>query len=76
MSYYNNLFKEIFSINIPLKEDRSTPLTIGCFYCNEYMGEDIVRDHVNCKFRGYANNKCNLQAKNSFVPIYTFNSTN
>ena len=26
MSYYNKLFKEIFSINIPLKEDTITPL--------------------------------------------------
>ena len=42
------------------------------------MGEDIVRDHdnLNGKFRGYTHNKCNLQAKNNFVPIYAFNSTN
>ena len=41
------------------------------------MGEDIVRDHnhLNGKFRGYAHNKCNLQAKNTFVPIYAFNSS-
>ena len=42
------------------------------------MGKDIVRDHdnLNGKFRGYAHNKCNLQAKNTFVPIFEFNSTN
>ena len=42
------------------------------------MGNDIVRDHdhLNGKLRGYAHNKCNLQAKNTFVPIYAFNSTN
>ena len=42
------------------------------------MGNDIVRDHdhLNGKFRGYAQNKCNLQAKNTFVPIYAFNSIN
>ena len=42
------------------------------------MGNDIVRDHdhQNGKFRGSARNKCNLQAKNTFVPIYAFNSTN
>ena len=42
------------------------------------MGKDIVRDHVrlNGKFRGYAHNKCNLQAKNNFVSMYAFNSTN
>ena len=39
---------------------------------------DIFRDHdhLNGKFRDYAHNKCNLQAKNTFVPIYAFNSTN
>ena len=42
------------------------------------MGNDIVRDydHLNGKFRGYAHNKCNLQAKNTFITIYAFNSTN
>ena len=41
------------------------------------MGEDVVRDHdhLNGKVRGYAHNKCNLQAKNTFVPIYAFNSS-
>ena len=28
------------------------------------------------KFRGYAHNKCNLQAKNNFVPMDAFNSSN
>ena len=59
MSYSKGLFKEIFSINIPLKEDSIAPLYISpqsgsadCYYCNEEMGEDpetgfkdIVRDH-------------------------------
>ena len=54
MSYYNKLFEEIFSIIIPLKEDSITPLTIQCYYCNEYMDEDIVRDHHLGKIRGYA----------------------
>ena len=42
------------------------------------MGNDIVRDHdrLNGMFRGCVHNKCNLQAKNTFVPIYAFNSTN
>ena len=42
------------------------------------MGNDIVGDHDHLigKFRGYAHNKRNLQAKNTFVPIYAFNSTN
>ena len=33
------------------------------------MGNDIVRDrdHINGKFRGYAHNMCNLQAKSNFV---------
>ena len=78
VDYYKNLFKDIFSINIPLKEDSITPLYSRYHYCNENLGEDVVRnhDHLNGKFRGYAHNKCNLQAKNNFVPIYAFNSTN
>ena len=35
MSYYNKLFKEIFSVNIPLKEDSITPLYSRCNYRNE-----------------------------------------
>ena len=60
-----------------MKEDSITPLYSSCYYCNEEMGEDIVRDydHLNGKFRGYAHNKCNHRAKNNFVPIYAFNST-
>ena len=39
---------------------------------------NIVRDHdhLNGKFRGYAHNKCNIQANNTFVPIYVFHSIN
>ena len=78
MSYYNELFKEIFIIIIPLKEDSITPLTNMCYHCRDYMDGDIVRDHdhLNEKFRVYAHNKCMLQAKINFEPIYTFNSTN
>ena len=77
MSYYNKLIKEIFRINIPLKEDSITPLYGRCDYCSEEMNNDIVRDHDHLigNFR-YAQNKCNLQAKNTFVPIYSINSTN
>ena len=35
MSYNNKLFKEIFSVNIPLKEDSIIPLYSRCNYCNE-----------------------------------------
>ena len=61
-----------------MKEDSITPLYSRCYYCNENLGEDVVRDHdhLNGKFRGYAHNKCHLQAKNRFVPIYAFNSCN
>ena len=78
VDYYNKLFKDIFSINIPLKEETITPLYSRCYYCNENLGEDIVRDHdhLNSKLRGYAHNKCNLQAKNKFVPMYAFNFSN
>ena len=42
------------------------------------MGNEVVKDHdhLNCKFIEYAHNKCNPQAKNNFVPMYAFNSTN
>ena len=78
VDYYNKLFKDIFSINIPLKEETITPLYSRCYYCNENLGEDIVRDHdnLNGKFRGYAHSKCILQAKNNFAPMYAFNSSN
>ena len=78
MSYYNEFFKDIFNINIPLNEDSITPLYTSCYYCNDEKINDIVRDHdlLNGKFRGYAHNKCNLQDKNKFLPIYAFNSTN
>ena len=78
VNYYNKLFKDIFEINIPLTEDTITPLTTECFYCRKNLGNDIVvdHDHLNGKFRGYAHNKNNLQAKNTFEPIYAFNSTN
>ena len=61
-----------------MKEETITPLYSRCYYCNENLGDDIVRDHdhLNGKFRGYAHNKCNLQAKNTFVPMYAFNSSN
>ena len=90
--YYNKFFKDVLSINIPLKEDTITPLTIDpqsgfadCFYCRENLGidpgtgfADIARDHdhLSGKFGEYAHNKCNLQAKNNFVPMYAFNSSN
>ena len=78
VNHYNKLFNDIFEIDVPFNEDTITPLTTECFYCREYLGNDIVRDHdrLNGKFRGYVHNKCNLQAKNTFVPIYAFNSTN
>ena len=61
-----------------MEKDSITPLTIECYYCNECMGEDIVRDndHLTGKFRGNAHNECNLPAKKIFLPIYAFNSTN
>ena len=68
-----------------MKEDSITPsakrfyrLYSRCYYCNENLGEDVIRDHDNLNdiFRGYAHNKCNLQANNNFVPIYAFNSSN
>ena len=42
------------------------------------MDNDIVRDHdnLNGKSSGYGHNKCNLQSKNNFLTIYTFNFTN
>ena len=65
-----------------MKEYSITLPTNMCYYCKDYMDGDIVRDHdhliddLNGKFRGYAQNKCNLKAKINFVPIYAFKSTN
>ena len=61
-----------------MKEDSITPLYSSCYYCNEQMDNDIVRDHDHLigNFRAYAQNKCNLQAKNTSLPIYAYNSTN
>ena len=78
VNYHNKLFKDIFEISIPLNEDTITPLATECFYCRENLGNEVVRDHdhLNGKFRRYAHEKCNPQAKNTFLPIYAFNSTN
>ena len=69
---YNKLFKDIFIINIPLKDVTVTQLTSNCYYCNDELGSNCVRDHdhLNGVFRGYAHNKCNLQAKNIFESFY------
>ena len=45
VDHYNKLFKDIFSINISMKEETITPLYSRCYYCNENLCEDIVRDH-------------------------------
>ena len=78
LNYCKKLFEDILGINFPLNEDTITPLTTECFYCRENLGNVIVRDrdHLNGTFRGYAYNKSNLQAKNTFVPMYAVNSTN
>ena len=85
MRYYNKSFEDKFRINIPLKEETIAPLYSRFYYCIQEMGEDpqsgftdIVRDqdHLNDKFRGYAHNKCNLQAKNNFVQLFAYNSNN
>ena len=64
-------------MRIPLKEEAITPLYRTCYYCNEHIGSDIVRDHyyLNGKFRGDAHNNCSLQAKNTFLPICAYNSS-
>ena len=78
VDYHNKLFNDIFGINIPMKEETITPLYSRCYYGNEEMNNDIVRDHdhLNGQFIGYAHNKCNLQAKNTIVPMYAFNTSN
>ena len=48
----------------------------NCYYCNEVLGSDRVRDHdhLTGKFRGAAHNFCNQQAwKPNFVPVFFHN---
>ena len=51
VNQYNKLFKDIFEIKIPMKEETITPFYSRCYYCYAEMGEDIVRDqdHLNGK---------------------------
>ena len=75
---YNKQFKEKIKINIPFKEETVTPLSDACYYCKEELSDNCVRDHdhLNGIFRGYAYNKCTLQAKKTIVPMYAYNSSN
>ena len=38
------------------------------------MSDDVVihHDHLNGEFWGFAHNRCNLEAKNTFVQMYAY----
>ena len=42
---YSKLFRDMFKINIPLKEENATPPTTDYCYCEKNVGNDCVRDH-------------------------------
>ena len=58
------------------KDLNSFELESKCFYCNEDLNDDKVRDHdhLTGKYRGAAHNDCNLKAKKiKFVPFFFHN---
>ena len=50
-------------IQLTLAEERKFQQAETCHICDEYLGEDRVRDHYHIlgHFRGAAHNKCNLK---------------
>ena len=73
-------FYEILKTNEPIKmteEDKEDfENATECYYCNEELGTDRVKDHdhLTGKYRGAAHNNCNLQAwKCNFVPVFFHN---
>ena len=71
VDYYFKLFWNIFTMNFILKEETLIPITANCSYCGEEWGNDCVEDHDQSidVFRGYAQNKRNLLAKSTFLPL-------
>ena len=73
---------EYFETNIPLEitpeEEESFQFTEEFWLCESPLGGDKVRDHdhLTGKYRGAANNRCNLNCKkksSSFIPIVFHN---
>ena len=73
-------FYKLLNTNKPLvmtsKDNYDFNNAENCYYCNEVLGSDRVRDHDHLTggFRGAAHNFCNQQAwKPNFVPVFFHN---
>ena len=85
MQTYQDMFYDLLKTNYELHGNDDDVMNFNnsmcCYYCNtpfdEFSGK--VRDHDHYKqynnYRGAACNKCNLQAKNDFVPLFFFNGS-
>ena len=62
---------------MPLKEETVSPLTINSYCFEKKLGNNTVRDHdhLNGLIRSYPHNRCNLPAKNTFLPLYGDNTS-
>ena len=63
VNYYNKFFKDYLKLLFHLMNILLLHFLLSVSIV-ENLGKDIGRDHdhLNGKFRGYAHNKCNLQA--------------
>ena len=82
MLILERLASNYFETNLPLEitpqEEESFQQSKVCWLCEEPLGDTKVRDHDHQtgKYRGAAQNKCNLNCKtksSSFVPIFFHN---
>ena len=69
------LASEYFETNIPLEiEEESFQQSTICWFCENPLGEDTVRDHdhLTGKYRGAAHNRCNLNCKKNQVQMFPY----
>ena len=71
-------FKTNLELQITPQEEESFQLAEECWFCENPLGGEKVRDHdhLTGKYRGAAHNICNINCKqrsSSFVPIFFHN---
>ena len=74
----NNYFKSNIEVQITPQEEESVLLAEECWFCENPLGDEKVRDHdhLTGKYRGAAHDICNINCKqksSSFVPIFFHN---